>query len=1323
MRSRSRAVTLFVGLFLACSFLLSAQTATTSLRGTVTDPKGAVVQGATVTLSNPATGFSRTTKSGSDGVYQFLEVPPATYTLTAGASGFATLKQDKVVLQVSLPATLDIPMQVRGTTEVVEVAGTAPLVNTQDASLGHAFNTEQVLSLPFEGRDPAAILSLQPGVAYTGNNQSLDPSIDSRSGSVAGGRSDQANITIDGVDDNDPISGNAFQGVLRATLDSLQEFRVTTAGGTADEGRASGAQVVLVTKSGTNKFHGSLFDYERPTFTTANDWFIRSSELAAGQPNLPVRVLRHTFGASVGGPIIKDRMFFFASYEGQRNREDTVVTRIVPSDNLRNGIVSYLCDSTDPNCPASGVQTLTAGQLAALDPNCSNQPGFGTGGTCPLGPGANPAVLAVFQQYPHPNTDVVGDGFNFRGFTFSAPAPAKINTSIVRLDYNLTSNANHRLFLRGNLQGDGIAGLVSSGPQLPGDAPDNTIFSNNKGIAVGYTALLRSNLINNLRYGYIRQGFDNVGLQTQHFVNFRGLDDLSGQTSTVRSVVPVHNIVDDVTWTKGKHTLQFGANLRIVNDGRVGNTDSFNFGQTNVSWLDKAGISNQGTSLDPCASQFASLNLPCVSSGFSQSYDLPVAAVTGIVPFVQGDYNQDKTGTLLAEGLPVPRNFRAHEGEWYVQDAWRVKPSLTLTLGLRYTLLQPPYETHGNQIAPDQSLNQFFKLREQAMRAGQTYDPLIGLNISGQANGKAPYWAWDYKDFAPRFAVAWSPSADSGWLRKLSGGPGKLSVRAGYGLYYDHFGEGIVNTFDRNGSFGLTTLIDNPAGIMDVDTSPRFTSLNSIPTMASAGCGTPPCDILPPAPSGTFPAIPPTADQNGGFAITWGLDDKLKTPYSHVVNFSITRELPKGFVLETSYVGRFAHRLLQEEDLAMPLDIFDPTSHTDYFSAAQALGKASLAGTPIQNFAGSGSIPYWDNLFPGAAGMLGFGPPGDPNNLGCAPGDDVNATNYTPTQAMYDMYSCFTGNETTALFVADLFCAPACAQLAGQPAGGQALNFFDSQWSSLYAWRSIGNSAYHGLQVSLRKRMTSGLNFDVNYTYSKSIDVGSNAERINEFEGFGFASQIINAWSPKQLRAVSDFDNAHQLNANWVYDLPIGRGKRFGGSMGTVSDAILGGWQFAGLWRWSSGFPFSVGPGLGFWSTDWQLTSSAVMTGPKPKTGAFVVPPTSGQTPEPDVFQNPSQASQSFRVALAGESGQRNNLRGPGTFAIDASLAKTWKVGEEKALTFRWETFNISNTPRFDVGQMQFQGNNSLATAGAFGVFLNTLNKPRLMEFALRFTF
>ncbi len=430
-----------------------------------------------------------------------------------------------------------------------------------------------------------------------------------------------------------------------------------------------------------------------------------------------------------------------------------------------------------------------------------------------------------------------------------------------------------------------------------------------------------------------------------------------------------------------------------------------------------------------------------------------------------------------------------------------------------------------------------------------------------------------------------------------------------------------------------------------------------------------------------------------------------------------------GLVLETAYVGRFAHRLLQEEDIAMPLNIRDTTAGgtgMDYFTAAQALGKAALAGTDIHNI---GSIPYWEDLVGSGAG------PTSAVGSGCAPGSlDANGnftlTNYTATQAMYDNYACNVGNETTALFNFDLFCFPGCSQLPGQTQPLQ-LNYFDSQWSSLYAWRSVGNSAYNALQASLRKQVSNGLTFDVNYTFSRSFDIGSNAERINEFEGVGFASQIINAWNPRQLRAVSDFDTTHQINANWVYDLPVGHGKSFGGNLGTVGNALVGGWQFSGLWRWSSGFPFTIEPGLGFWSTDWQLPTPVVLTGPKPKTGQFVVRATPTAPLEPNAFQNPSQAIGDFRVALAGEAGGRNNLRGPGVFNIDAALQKTWTFTEDKTLSFRWETFNITNTPRFDVGGLQNPnvGNNSLATAQVFGVYSNTLNKPRLMEFALRFQF
>jgi hypothetical protein len=247
--------------------------------------------------------------------------------------------------------------------------------------------------------------------------------------------------------------------------------------------------------------------------------------------------------------------------------------------------------------------------------------------------------------------------------------------------------------------------------------------------------------------------------------------------------------------------------------------------------------------------------------------------------------------------------------------------------------------------------------------------------------------------------------------------------------------------------------------------------------------------------------------------------------------------------------------------------------------------------------------------------------------------------------------------------------------------------------------------------------MTHGLEFDINYTYSKSIDAGSNAERINQYEGGGFASQVINSWFPKQLRSVSDFDNTHQLNANWVWDMPVGRGQRFASGMGRLANAIVGGWTLSGLWRWSSGYPFTVSSGFG-WATNFELESSAILNGPKPKTGTFKL---AGNTP--NVFADPAAALGVFRESFPGESGQRNELRGPGTFNIDLGLHKSWNITEAQSIKFTWETFNVTNSPRFDVGTMQLNGNNSLSNSTSFGNFSSTLSQQRVMEFALRYTF
>lgn len=281
-----RSFVLMGTIVLTLSVLSWGQASTTSVRGTISDPQGAVVAGATVTLSNPSTGFSRTTNTDKDGVYQFLQLAPGTYSLVVTMPGFGTVKQENLHLLVRVPATLNVTLQVKAEVTTVEVSGQAIQLNTQDATVGNAFGTSQIAALPFEGRDPAQILSLQPGVTFVGTN--VDQNHDSRGGSVDGARSDQTNIVLDGVDDNDEAKGYAFQSALRSTLDSLQEFRVTTSNANADAGRSSGAQVSLVTKSGTNNFNGSAYEYNRTNLGEANDWFNKRSQLESGLPNTPL---------------------------------------------------------------------------------------------------------------------------------------------------------------------------------------------------------------------------------------------------------------------------------------------------------------------------------------------------------------------------------------------------------------------------------------------------------------------------------------------------------------------------------------------------------------------------------------------------------------------------------------------------------------------------------------------------------------------------------------------------------------------------------------------------------------------------------------------------------------------------------------------------------------------------------------------------------------------------------------------------------------------------------------------------------------------------
>src|SRR5271157_1651212 len=431
---------LVLACFTWCMCGLAAGQATTSLRGTVTDPSGSTVSGAKVALSNSESKTERSATTAEQGEYQFLFVPPGTYSLTVTASGFRPYKLAGLQLLVNTPATINAQLKVGAAGEVVNVTSEAPALNLVDASIGNSFDETQVREIPLEGRNVPDLLSLQAGVAYTGNRIG-DKDQDTRNGSVNGARSDQSNVTLDGVDVNDQSNGYAFTSVLPVTQDSVQEFRVTTSNYGADQGQGSGAQVALVTKSGTNAFHGSLYEYLRNTFTSANDYLVKQSELNIGLPNKPLQLNRNIFGVSVGGPIQKDRLFFFANYEGTREREQQRAERVIPTPSLCQGIFQYVNVN-------GGTTVWNAAQLQLLDPN---------------GIGIDPAMLDLTNHTGYldqtfcagntvTNHPSAGDGLNYAGFVFRAPTSLDNDVAIARADYRLTSDGKHTLFWRGAVQ-------------------------------------------------------------------------------------------------------------------------------------------------------------------------------------------------------------------------------------------------------------------------------------------------------------------------------------------------------------------------------------------------------------------------------------------------------------------------------------------------------------------------------------------------------------------------------------------------------------------------------------------------------------------------------------------------------------------------------------------------------------------------------------------------------------------------------------------------------------------------------------------------------
>lgn len=1280
-----------------------AQTGTSSIRGTVTDPQNRMVSGAKITLTNLATSAVRTTTSTEAGAYAFELITPGDYRVQVEAKGFKRQAVESVHALIGKAIEVSIQLEIGAVGEIVEVkaSGQEALVNTQDASLGNNFVSSQITQLPLEARDVRDLLTLQPG--------------STREGYVNGARADQSNVTLDGVDINNAQTGNAevprdtntlvigqvdtdrgditTGPVLRINAEAVEEFRVTTANANSNQGRSAGSQINLITKSGANAWHGAGFEFYRTKGFTANDWFNNH----AGVPRQDL--IRHTFGGAIGGPIVKNKAFFFYSYEGRHDARSQGVTRVVPLNNvfgdgtIGDGVIHYeYC--TDADCTSTAVASL---QMTPEAP-----------GPYPVA-GINQAALDVFKdainKYPT-NDSSQGDGLNTGGFRFNAPTPTRLNSHVVKLDFNLTNNQT--AFLRTQVQYD-----HQTLPKWLPDSATPSIWSHPWGLAAGHVWTIGSRWVNNFRYGLTRQAFSEIGDSSGNDIEFRFVFQPTGDQHTLTRVTPVHNFTDDVSWMRGNHNIQFGVNIRKTNNTRVSFANAFDFATTNPSFYFGGGDRESSAFQDYLIDQ----DLPGgrgdeFLSSTSQVQNAATAMIGRLSDYF-ANFTFAKDGSLLDHGSPAGRDFATQGYEWYVQDTWKLRPSLTLTLGLRYSLERPVYETQGFEVQPETPLGTFFAQRLAAAAQGENFSDPIVINRSGPANGGKPMYNWDKNNFQPRIAFAWQP-----W-----GTGGKGVVRGGFAITNDYYGQALAVNWDLNNTLGFTSSDPINANTYSSDGSrplaPLFTAfgqdVQSLPNIQVP-------DSL------VFPLSKPL---DFGEAIETGVDSNLHAPKEYIWNLTYEHQLPKGMLLSLSYVGRKADSLLARRDVTAFNNTVDPASGMDWYTAGTMLEKQRQQGIDTNDVA---AIPYFENLFPAGLGAIlndtfGLDPICDDTDPDVIPGFEPTWSN---TQVFYAMQSrtpfnpCFffSGNDWTDT-----------QALVDQVASGIFGNtpfptrFMHPQYGALSAWSTLAHSNYNAFAISLRQRLSS-IMFDFNYTFSHSLD---NASGLQSGTGYATDAFIVNPIRPNDFYSSSSFDTRHSINADAVWQVPVGKGKTFLADAGGVADAILGGWQLSGIFRWNTGLPVFSPYDDARWATNWNVQANVTPTAPIKECPGLV---DVGGVPTPKLFggcgQDITAIYQGFRNAYPGETGPRNYLRLPGYVDVDLGLGKTWKLWHENhQLQARLDVFNVSNTQRFGAvdgsrtgfGVVRDPGLRGSTPPDNWGNFIQIQGQPRVMQVSLRYSF
>jgi hypothetical protein len=1287
--SRSR----WVGVWLAMAVLavcvgapnfLQAQEVA-SLTGVVTDSTGAVLVGVTVKLVDTKTNASYQTQTNAVGAYTFTKLLPGPgYKLIVSKDGFQSQNIDNIYLGVDVTHTQNAQLAIGKTSETIEVNGSGSEVSldTVDTTVSTSLNMGMVHELPLSLRDnPLGLLVYSPGVTNaTGGD---DDTLGSRGGAVAGARGDQSNYTLDGMDTNDFGTGQAFAMTGNAPIDSVQEMRSETANPLSAEGRGSGAQVQIITKSGTNSWHGSLYEYNRTAATTANDFFSNRNGVARSP------LTRNQFGGSLGGPVKKDKLFFFFNYEGRRDARADVVDIPVPLDAFRAGNVGYINNGNDN----SGNPCKFSSRVNTV-PECISTWAKTDTSLDPAGIGPDQALLDFINaRYPHANDLSSGDGVNTGGFRWNAPVHLTSNDFVSRIDYNMTNKMKlfGRLSIYRRTQGDD-ANFISA-EEFPGDPVSNEIVDHSWSFVIGHTWTISNTKVNQFNYGETRGIFNFPALfnptgTTQYTIlmpTATGTGQLASPYpggSSQKRVVPIPVFKDDFNYVRGNHNIQVGGTFKPIKDVSTLVND-FN----NVT----IGLGAPVTSLSD--GQLPP-NLLVPSGTANRTWSQAYTFALGRIANVSSIYNNDHSLQPIAQGTGHTRNYRYYETELYAQDSWRMRSDLTMTYGLRWQYYSVPYEINGFQTAPTIDFATMYNQRAAAAASGISGDdaiPAVRYKFSGKANHAPGYYNPDWRDFAPRLSFAYNPSFTSGFLGRMLGDR-RTVIRTGAGIVHDHTILSAINFFNDQSSFvfgqNVTTLFSN-----GLAADPRFTGVGTLPTLDTPQAASVPfTPYLNPAGS-AFKYSGLIGNQN-----ELAIDPHYKTPYSEMITFGFQRELPGNFLVEATYFGRFGHRLLSRSDAGQVVDYVDPASGQHLVNEFAKLSLAARNNQPIAD------SQFFDNVMtPTLQANYGTDCPGLGQFFFGVSTDCANFVNdfYFPLPTIGDM-----GDTFAFLY-----------QGFGNGPGIPANVGLDPQFSSQLYFGNKSYSNYHALFLSAHKKMSHGLQFDVNYTLSHSIDnsstIANNAEGTGATGGYG--GFLCDAIQLRSCRANSDFDMTHLISADGLYTLPIGRGHWLGRNASGVLNQIIGGWQVAFLNQWHTGFAFTTVSEA--FPVSFNANSPAVFIGKQSDIKVRIHnDPDTGQV---QLFKDPAAALGAFTGPIGLQGPTRNNLRGPRFSKTDLSLNKHFRIREGYDLEFRAEAYNAFNQVDFalPVGSVADINNSS-----TFGV-INSDWGPRVMQFSLRFDF